>query len=129
MSPLSKDPEEWIEQAEYDLKVAESNFKNDFRFYAVFFCHLAIEKALKGLYFNKLLEIPPKTHSHLYLMRKIGIKPPDSLTDFFTELQESHIATRYPEDFKKLQAEFTKEKTSEIVLKSKETVEWIKTML
>ena len=129
MSPLSKDPEEWLEQAEYDLKVAESNFKNDFRFYAVFFCHLAIEKALKGLYFKKLKEIPPKTHSHFYLMRKIGMDPPDSLTDFLTELQESHIATRYPEDFKKLQSEFSKAKTMEIILKSKETLEWIKTML
>jgi HEPN domain-containing protein len=128
MCALSKDPEDWLEQSEYDLKVAESNFKSNFRFYAVFFCHLAIEKALKGLYFKKLNEIPPKTHSHFYLMRKIEIEPPEHLDDFLTDLQESHIATRYPEDFKKLQLEFDKSKTQEIIDKTKETLEWIKTM-
>ncbi|MBC8205002.1 HEPN domain-containing protein [bacterium] len=129
MAPLSKDPESWIKQADYDLKVAESNYRNGFRFYAVFFCHLAIEKALKGLYFKKLNEIPPNTHSHFYLMRKIGIEPPESLDDFITDLQESHIATRYPEDFQKLQAEFTEAITNEIIEKSKDTLKWIKTML
>jgi len=38
-------------------------------------CHLSIEKALKGLYYKILDEVPPKTHKLLYLMNKIGKKP------------------------------------------------------
>jgi len=128
MCPLSDNPMEWMEQADYDLKAAKSNFKNNFRFYAVFLCHLSVEKALKGLYFKKLNEIPPRTHSLFYLMRKIGIEPPAAFDDFFTDLQESNVTTRYPEDFKRLQIEFSREKTKEIIEKSAETLEWIKAM-
>ena len=126
MSPLSKDPEEWLEQAEYDLKVAESNLKNDFRFYAVFFCHLAVEKALKGLYFKKLGESPPKIHSLTYLLNKIGITAPDELKSFLAKLQEAHVTTRYPEDFKKLQKAFHKELVFQMIKQAKETIQWIK---
>jgi HEPN domain-containing protein len=42
-------------------------------FYAVFMCHLAVEKALKGLYQEHLGETPPKTHNRLYLLNRIGL--------------------------------------------------------
>jgi HEPN domain-containing protein len=41
---------EWLSQAEYDFSTAEYMFNGDRNFYAVFMCHLCIEKALKGLY-------------------------------------------------------------------------------
>ena len=43
-------------------------FKEDRYFYAIFMCHLAIEKALKGLYQLKLEQVPPKTHNLIYLL-------------------------------------------------------------
>ena len=99
------------------------------RYYAVFFCHLALEKALKGLYFKRLKLVPPKTHSHFYFLKKLRIEPPDKIFDFISELEESHVATRYPEDFKDLQRIFTHSKVIDIIMNSKETLEWIKTML
>jgi len=41
---------EWLKQAEYDLETAEYLFSGGRYLYSVFMCHLAIEKALKGLY-------------------------------------------------------------------------------
>lgn len=34
-------------------------------------CHLSIEKALKGIYQNRLDKIPPKVHNLIFLIEKI----------------------------------------------------------
>lgn len=47
---MAKDAEEWLRQAEYDLDTADAMYTTGRNFYAIFMCHLAIEKALKGLY-------------------------------------------------------------------------------
>lgn len=40
---------EWLEQSTYDLKTAESLYRARRYIYAIFMCHLAVEKALKAL--------------------------------------------------------------------------------
>ena len=45
---MSKSPQEWLKQADYDINTAEIMFDNKRYFYAVFMCHLSVEKALKG---------------------------------------------------------------------------------
>lgn len=67
--------EEWLKQADYDMGTADAMFRSGRYFYAVFMCHLAIEKALKGLYAEVLDATPPKTHNLLYLLDKIGKNP------------------------------------------------------
>jgi len=42
-------------------------------------CHLAIEKALKGLYFERRNEFPPKSHSLIFRLNEIGVNPPENL--------------------------------------------------
>jgi HEPN domain-containing protein len=37
--------QEWLKQADYDMETADIMFANGRYFYAVFMCHLAIEKA------------------------------------------------------------------------------------
>ena len=44
-----KNPQEWLRQADYDLDSAEYMFQCERYIYCIFLCHLAIEKALKGL--------------------------------------------------------------------------------
>ena len=78
---MSKNPQEWLKQADYDMKTAEVMFDNKRYFYAVFMCHLSIEKALKGLYLERLKEIPPKTHNLVYLVEKIKLLLPENLYD------------------------------------------------
>jgi HEPN domain-containing protein len=125
---MPKGPEEWQKQADYDLETANFMFNGGRYFYAVFMCHLSIEKALKGLYHKKLDEIPPKTHNLVYLMNKVGFKPTEEIGRFLVKLNQASIVTRYPEDLAVLQREYTQTIVKEILSKTRGTLEWIKTV-
>ncbi|MBI2472146.1 MAG: HEPN domain-containing protein [Planctomycetes bacterium] len=124
---MAKNPQEWLKQADDDMKTAEIMFDNKRYFYAVFMCHLSIEKALKGLYLERLKEIPPKTHNLVYLLNKMGVKPSEPTGKFLVKLNEASIVTRYPEELGKLQKDFTQSIVKDILLRGKEALEWIKT--
>jgi HEPN domain-containing protein len=40
--------EEWLRQADYDMDTADYMFVGGRYFYAVFMCHLSLERPLKG---------------------------------------------------------------------------------
>jgi len=121
-----KPPEEWLQQADYDLKIAKHMFKGGSNIYTVFMCHLSIEKVLKGIYTKIIIEIPPKTHNLLYLINKIGIQLPEFLYNFVFELNRVSIPTRYPDDLKRMFKEYNKSRTKEILEKSEEVIKWLK---
>jgi len=116
---------EWLKQADYDMSTAEFMANGGRFFYAVFMCHLAMEKALKGLYQQNLEEVPPKTHNLIYLLNKIGLKPDQDKAGFIAKLNEASVATRYPDDIAKLQSHYTHEIATQILVETKETLEWI----
>ena len=118
---------EWLIQADYDMDTAAAMHDSGRYFYAVFMCHLSIEKALKGLYHKVLDEAPPKTHNLLYLVNKIGIKPEMESEKFIIKLNTASVATRYPDDLAKVQAAYTKEITQDMITKSKDLLKWVKT--
>ena len=126
---MAKKPEEWFKQAAYDLKTAEIMLKNKRFIYAVFMCHLTIEKALKGLYQYRLNEVPPKVHNLIYLVEKIGLSPSEKLYDAIFELNRVSIPTRYPDDLTKMKSEYKKKNTLEIINSSKEVLKWLKNQL
>ena len=126
---MANRPEEWLKQADYDIDTAEFMFSGGRYFYAVFMCHQSIEKAIKGLYQKKLGEMPPKVHNLIYLLNKISVKPPEDIGKFIVKLNEANIATRYPEDIDKLQKDDTQSVDEEIIVKSKEVLQWIKKLL
>jgi HEPN domain-containing protein len=123
---MAKDPEEWFRQADYGLETAEDLFNGGRYFYAVFLIHLSIEKGLKGLYQARLKEIPPRVHNLVYLLNKIGIKLLEIQAKFLIKLNEASIPTRYPEKLEILKKDYTHSVVKEILLKSKEVMEWIK---
>ncbi len=122
-------PEEWFKQADYDIATAEFLFDGERYFYAVFMSHLSIEKALKGLYIKKLKEAPPKIHNLLYLIELINLVLPEDMYDFVFTLNRVSVITRYPDSLKRMQTEFDREKTKEILEKSKELLKWLKAEL
>jgi HEPN domain-containing protein len=126
---MAKKPEEWFKQAAYDLKTAEIMLENKRFIYAVFMCHLTIEKALKGLYQYRLNEVPPKVHNLIYLVEKIGLSPSEKLYDAIFELNRVSIPTRYPDDLTKMKSEYKKRNTLEIINSSKEVLKWLKSQL
>jgi len=124
---MAKNPSEWLTQADYDLETAQILLDKQRNFYAVFMAHLAVEKALKGLFWKKLDEIPPKTHDLVYLLKRIGMKPSEKLFKFIVRLNEAHLTTRYPEEIRTLQKIFPKDKVEEVLANCKDVIIWIKT--
>jgi HEPN domain-containing protein len=126
---MEKRTEEWLKQADYDIDAAEYMYGGGRYLYAVFMCHLAVEKALKGLYFERRKEFPPKSHSLVFLLNEIGIKPPENQGRFIVRLSEASIPTRYPENLSKVQKDFTENIVKDILARGKEVIEWTKTQL
>jgi len=120
---------EWLKQAVYDVDTAEYMIVGGRHFYAVFMCHLAVEKALKGCYHKKLGKVPPKVHNLVYLLNEMAIRPPETIGKFVVRLNEANIATRYPESLEKVKAAYTEEATREILSKTKEVLQWINELL
>ena len=121
--------EEWLRQADYDMETADYMWAGGRYLYAVFMCHLSIEKALKGLFYERQRQFPPKSHNFVLLMSGIGIQPPDELGRYIVRLSEASIPTRYPEDLARVQKEFGAEVVAGILAKGKEVVAWIKSKL
>ncbi len=123
---MAKTHQEWLKQADYDMSTADYMFNGERYFYAVFMCHLSIEKALKGLYQKRLNELPPKVHNLIYLINKMDIKLPEHIGRFLVKLNEASIITRYPDEIDKMQRDFTNPAVKDILSKSREALEWIK---
>ncbi len=117
---------EWLKQADYDMETAVFMSTGGRFFYSIFMCHLAIEKALKGLYQERLDEIPPKIHNFVYLLNKIGVMPPEAVGRFIVKLNEASVITRYPEDLDKLKKEYTEFTTKNIIEETRKALQWIK---
>ena len=126
---MSKNPQEWLKQADYDIKTAEIMFDNKRYFYAVFMCHLSIEKALKGIYLDRLKEIPPKTHNLVYLVEKIKLLLPENLYDSVFALNRVSVPTRYPDDIQRMLKDYNEELTKKVIEGGKEALQWLKKQL
>ena len=126
---MGKRPEEWFKQAVYDMKTGEIMFDNGRYIYAVFMCHLSLEKALKGLYGQRLKKVPPKIHNLIYLIERINVNLPKGLYDFVFTLNRASIPTRYPDDLQRILKDYDKKKTEEILKKGKEVLKCLKAKL
>jgi len=65
---IGKQIEYWINSAKSDLDTAELLIRESRCIHGLFFCHLAIEKALKAHVVKISGQIPPKTHNLVYLL-------------------------------------------------------------
>lgn len=126
---MRKKPLEWLRQADFDMDTAELIFGVGRFFYAVFMCHLALEKALKGIYTARLRKTPPKTHSLVYLIEKTRMEVPDRIYDYLYTLNRVSTQIRYPDDLHKMLSDFDETKTRQLLVDGREALEWIKTRL
>lgn len=126
MSGNYKPSREWFKQAEYDLDTAEAMLTAGRYIYTVFMSHLSIEKALKGLYTKKYKKDPPKTHDLSYLTAMLELELPDQHHEFLDDLNDLSVPTRYPNELEKLLKQYKKDKTSTLLIHTKELLQWLK---
>jgi HEPN domain-containing protein len=129
MNAKFKPPEEWFKQAEYDLETANAMFETGRYIYAVFMCHLSIEKALKGLYAKKFEKDPAKIHNLNYFCEKIGLELPEDIQIFIDKLNSLSVPTRYPDELEKLLQDYRKDLTKNTLDQVKELLLWLKKKL
>jgi len=123
---VTKKLEEWFRQADYDLDTAEFMFTGGRYFYAIFMCHLSIEKALKGLYVQFREAAAPRSHNLVYLAEKTELQLPEELSDFISLLDGVSVPTRYPDDLQRLLKDYDKARTREMLKKSREVLRWLR---
>ena len=125
-TPSRKPPEEWFLQADYDMDTAGSMFRESRYFYAVFMCHLSIEKALKGLYLARTKKEPPRVHNLMYFVDELQIELPSELDAFLTRLNGLSIPTRYPDELRRMTREYDRTRTDAVIEQSRKALEWLK---
>ena len=91
--------EYWLKSAKRDKQTAEILFENKRYDHCLFFCHLFIEKLLKGIYVKRKNESPPLTHKLERLAQKAGLKLETNKKEILSEITTFNIQARY-DDYK-----------------------------
>jgi HEPN domain-containing protein len=128
MPDTTKTTTEWFKQADYDFGTAEAMFRSRRYIYAVFMCHLCIEKGLKGLIANRG-EIPSRSHDLLYLLEISAGEVNERFTGFIEALNEVSVPTRYPDELDRLVAQYPRKRTAEVISNAREVLTWLKSCL
>lgn len=126
MLNIKKQIEYWINSAKSDLDAAELLIMESKYSHGLFFCHLAIEKALKAHVAKVTSQIPPKTHNLIYLLELTKLDIGSTNEDLLGILMKYQLEGRYP-DYNPVIP--TKEKVSEYLNKTKELLTWIERKL
>lgn len=118
----------WWEQALEDLDTARYNSAGGKLYAAAFFCHQAVEKALKALYMAQSREPPPPTHS-LHALAKL-VKAPPRYRSFLRQLTAEYVLSRYPNVTEDVPARlYDPETLDEYIAQAAEVLEWVRSSL
>jgi len=120
-----KELSEWLAQSRYDIKTAQSLYASGRYIYVVFMCHLAIEKALKGIWSLKKQAVPPKSHNLVFFIEGTGLLIPHEYLDFIYSLSQASIPIRYPETLAVLKKAYSRQDVLEILKKTEGVLRWI----
>lgn len=91
--------EDWLSQAERDLKFAKETLNKSFYEWSCFICQQSAEKAVKALYYKLNLEPWGNSISKLLEEIKNEIKLDDDIINYGKYLDKFYIPTRYPNGF------------------------------
>lgn len=96
--PHDLDADTWIEQAKQDLKAAEHLLQGGYPAHATVLAHLAVEKALKGLFRFQKGENPPVTHDLRHLAQRVDLSWNRDRQDALDGLSDTSILALYAPD-------------------------------
>ena len=88
----------WLKSAEDDWQVGQHLFQNGDYSYSLFFGHLTIEKILKAIYVDRLIDNPPYTHRLIYLAEKVSLKLSEEKIKLLETITDFNLEARYPDE-------------------------------
>ena len=81
----------WFSMADYDIKTAQSMFDAKRYPYALFMCHLSIEKLLKAIIVKQIKEHAPYTHNLIELGKNTQINFKEEQKILLADLKEFNL--------------------------------------
>lgn len=118
----------WQDEAAEDLKVSGHLFEKGDYSYALFFCHLAIEKFLKSIYIKEKKEQPPYIHNLIRIAELSGIDIPEEIEKYLIRITAFNIEARYPDDKNNFRKKCTEEFTLNELEKITKVITWLKSI-
>ena len=119
----------WMTEAEEALEVADHLVAKADYSYALFFGHLAVEKALKAQYVLRRKQHAPPLHNLLRLARAAQLEVDETTADKLTTVTAFNLEARYP-DFKRTFRQIcTPEYTAAQMTIIKELMQWLRSQL
>ncbi len=116
----------WSEDAKEDLDVADILMAKGKFMHALFFAHLAIEKALKAHVVKATNDMPPYIHNLTRLLRLTPLKPDANTEERIAAMNRYQIHGRY---FNSRESPVGKEEADKQFAQAKEIYQWLTAQL
>ena len=97
MVDIGLQSDHWKRGAQEEWQVAGELLEKGRLRHALFFTHLAVEKALKAHVCRKTGDLAPRTHNLVRLAEVAGLQPSPDQLRILAALNEFVLAGRYPE--------------------------------
>lgn len=119
----------WRDHAQYDIDTAESMCTAKRYPYALFMCHLAIEKILKSIVVENSNDHAPYTHNLVVLSDATGLTFTEAQKKLIVTLNEFNIEARYPDWQDNFYTIATEEYARSYLSQTQELFIWLKKYL
>lgn len=116
----------WTVTATEDLETAEVLYNSRKYHHSLFFCHLALEKILKGLLYKKTNSHPLPIQNLVKLTEQAKITLTQPQKNALTEITSWNIKARYDSYKREFYKKATKKFTTQWFSKVKELFSWFK---
>jgi len=97
MINIDKQLNYWLSGSSNDIETAELLLNNKKILHGLFFCHLAVEKAIKANVVKATKDVPPRSHNLIYLSEKADIQWEEEKEIFLGILMKYQLEGRYPD--------------------------------
>jgi len=121
-------PEQWVEQARYDLDSARVMLDGGRYLYVVFCCQQAVEKMLKALIAERTGQCPPRLHNLLKLAEHAGVELDQTQTVLLEDLSRYYIQSRYPEEIPALSRGLDRHRGQQVLNQTEDVLQWLSSM-
>lgn len=92
---------------------------------ALFFAHLAVEKALKASLVEHFGVHAPFTHNLLHLVSRLGWNVESEMADLLTEINDFNLEGRYPDEKDSFRKKATRAYTAAKMAEVEKVLQWI----
>lgn len=115
----------------YDFDTADAMFRTGRWLYVGYMCHQCIEKIFKAYWSKKKEEPAPYSHNLINLAQSCGLGQmlSDEQRAFVGEIMPLNIEARYPSYKQIIGDALSEDRCKELMQKTKELQQWVKTML